>query len=156
MQERELFKGLLKAGGFFLLVKGVYLHSLWASYNLVYQGYHSHNWLAPSVIMLMGIMLWAGSHFLTRFAYGDYDEAWQLSSVLRMGIKMLGLWLIYRQLIMLASIAEYRKMRSVTDVALPGEGTYWVLQFAIVVATLAVGVLFLRIQFKLKSNRGGA
>jgi hypothetical protein len=106
--------------------------------------------------MLMGIMLWVGSYPITRFAYGDYDEAWQLSSVFRIGIKMLGMWLIYRQLIMLASVAEYRKMRSVTDVALPGEGTYWVLQFAIVVAALAVGVLFLRIQFKLKSNRGGA
>ena len=54
--------------------------------------------------MLMGIMLWAGSISLPSLLTAIMLSVAAIIS-LRMGIKMLGLWLIYRQLIMLASIA---------------------------------------------------
>lgn len=156
MLERELFQGLMKAGGFFLLVKGIYLHSLWVSNNLVYQGYHSYNWLAPSALMFMGIMLLVGSNLIARFAYGNYDGAWRLSSILRMGMKLLGVWLIYRQLILLASAAEYWRMsRLIPDMVLSAEGTYWIIQLVTVIAALAAGLVFLGFQPQFKSNRGG-
>lgn len=156
MQERELFQGLMKGGGIFLLVKGIYLHSLWGIDTLVYQGYRYHNWLTPSVYIIMGILLLVGSATITRFAYVDNDSECSWSSIVWMGVKLLGVWLIYRQLMVLVSLVDYWKMIwSVPGMTQSIEGGYFIIQLVMASAALVLGMVFLRCRPKLQGNRGG-
>lgn len=156
LQERELFQGLMKAGGIFLLVKGIYLHSLWGIDTLVYQGYRSHNGLIPSVLIIMGILLLVGSTAITRFAYADNDGESSWSSIGRMGVKLLGVWLIYRQLIVLISMADNWGMSWLVPEMTQSIGRgYWIIQLVIAMAALVLGLVFIRCRTELISNRGG-
>ena len=156
LRERELFQGLMKAGGIFLLIKGIYLHSLWGIDTLVYQGYRSHNGLIPSVLIIMGILLLVGSTAITRFAYADNYSECSWSSIGRMGVKLLGVWLIYRQIIVLVSMADYWRMNwLVPEMTQSIQGGYWVIQLVIAMAALVLGLVFIRCRTELKSNRGG-
>jgi hypothetical protein len=156
LQERELFQGLMKGGGIFLLVKGIYLHSLWGIDTLVYQGYRYHNWLTPSVYIIMGILLLVGSATITRFAYTDNDGECSWSPIVRMGVKLLGVWLIYRQLMALVSMADYWRISwSVPEMTQSVGGGYWIIQMVIAMAALVLGLVFIRCRPELNSNRGG-
>lgn len=156
MPERQLFQGLISAGGAFLLVKGIYMHSLWVINTLVYKGYYAHNWLTPSLLIIMGILLLVGSTAITRFAYLDNYGKWSLVSIMRMGVKLLGVWLIYRQIAVLVSIADYwRMIWLLPEMTQSAEGGYWIIQIVIAVAALALGLVFLRCQPELQSNREG-
>lgn len=156
MQERQLFQGIISAGGAFLLVKGIYMHSFWVINTLVYQDNKFHDWLTPSAYIIMGILLLVGSAAITRFAYLDNYGKWSLASIMRMGVKLLGVWLIYCQIIVLVSIADYwRMIWLVPEMTQSAEGGYWIMQIVIAVAALALGLVFLRCQTELQSNREG-
>jgi hypothetical protein len=156
LQERELFQGLIKAGGIILLVKGIYLHSLWGIDTLVYQAYRSPDVLIPSAFIIMGILLLVGSTAIMRFAYIDNYGIFSWSSIVQMGVKLLGVWLIYRQLIVLVSIVDYWKMNwLVPEMTRSIGGGYWVIQLVIAMVALVLGLVFIRYRPDLKSNREG-
>lgn len=157
MQERQLFQGLIMAGGSFLLVKGLYMYCLWIINTLVYQGTsYSHNWLTPSLLIMMGILLMVGSDAITRFAYGDDYGQWSLSSIMSMGIKLLGIWLIYQQIMMLVYLIEYWRMNTLEPEMIDSVGApYWIMQIVIGIAALAAGLALLRGQIRKETIGGG-
>ncbi len=155
MQERQLFQGSIQALGVFLLVEGIYVQSLGFLDSLVYQGDRYPDWLSPTVYILTGVLLLLGSSVITSFAYGSSCSQWSLASIVPMGIKLLGLWLIYRELIILANLADHWRMNLLPETAPPIDIPYWGVQMVVALAILAAGLFLLRCRPKGETNRGG-
>ncbi|HOB12009.1 MAG TPA: hypothetical protein PKO32_02525 [Syntrophomonadaceae bacterium] len=155
MQERQLFQGLIKAGGIFLMVKGIYLHSLWFFDSQVHQRYLYYNWLTPSIFIIMGILLLLGSVAITHFAYGNNYSQWSLASIMRIGIKLLGVWLIYQQFVVLASVTDNWIMGLLPEITPSMSVPYWIIHIAVGIAAISAGLVLLRYQPKLTADRGG-
>jgi len=156
LQERQLFQGLIMAGGVFLLVKGIYVHCLWIVNTLVYKGFYASDWLTPSLFIMMGIVLLVGSGAITRFAYSDDYGQLSLSSIMHMGLKLLGGWIVYLGLISLVSLFEYLRMsRLVPGLTQSLTISFWISEIVISIAALAVGLVLIRCQPRVAINRGG-
>ncbi len=136
----------MKAGGFFLLVKFIYRLSLGFINHLTYQGYQPYNWLVQDLaVLLMGVLLLAGSSIITRFAYqGDSSEL-SLKSIFGLGVKILGLWLIFQQINLMFGMVDYWRFSLEMPQAVASIGTgYWAAQAAIITAAAAAGVACIR------------
>lgn len=147
MQERLLFQGLLRAGGFFLLVSGIYRYTLWASNNLLYQGYQAYNLLQPAAVLVLGLIMLFASENITRFAYSNNQEQLSLGSLFRMGVKLLGLWLLYLQVNLLFSLADYWRMAiQIPEAVAPTGSGFWASQLMPIMAALLLAIVFIRYQ----------
>lgn len=148
MPEHQLFRGLVKAGGLFLLVQGLYRCSLWGFNHLIYQGYQPFKWLGPEMAaLIVGTVLLLGSGSITRFAYRHDSELLSFQSIFRVGVKMFGLWLIFKQINLLFSLGDYLMMARKTPQAAPPLGSgYWAIQIVIILAAVTVGVICIRFQ----------
>lgn len=148
MLERQLFQGLVKAGGFFLLVKFIYGLSLGFVNHLIYQGYQPYNWLIQELAALfMGVMLLSGSLIITRYAYQQDPGKLTLPSLFRVGVKIFGLWLIFQQISLMLSMVDYWRFSLEMPQAVGSIGSgYWAAQAAIIAAAIAVGMVCIRFQ----------
>lgn len=147
MAERQLFQGLVKAGGFFLLIKALYSYGLLGSNSLIYQGYQPFNWLLVSQlgVLLVGVLLLWKSAQVVHWAYRSDPGDLSLQSVFRIGVKMLGLGLLLMQVKLLFSMMEYWQISRLTPEAVQQLGAaFWVMQGILITAVLAAGVIAIR------------